>query len=203
MLYRRDRFFNVIVLVMSMLVLSYLCYQLEIYEIQEVHAKEKAETIVQNVKKYKQVTYYDVPLDQKLQDFINEQCAAAGVDVELALAVMKVESDFQFDTVSGTNDYGIMQINKINHESLKKKLNIKDFLDPQDCIKAGVYMLGNLDWCENEKQMLMCYNMGTAGARRKWKQGIFETDYTRKVLGAKDEIKSKRYEITILCDQDS
>lgn len=200
MLFRGDRFFNVIVLVMAVLVLSYLCYQFDLYEIQEVQAKEQTETIVQESRQYKQITYYDVPLDKKLQDFIKEQCSTAGVDVELALAVMKVESDFQFDTISGTNDYGIMQINKINHENLKRKLNIKNFLDPHDCIKAGVYMLGNLDWCNNETQMLMCYNLGTAGARRKWKQRIYETDYTRKVLRAKDEIRRKRYEVKILQD---
>ena len=199
MLFRRDRLFNAVVVLILLICCSFCCYQYELIEIAEVNAKEP-EHKKEDIPNYKVAAYYNVPLDQELQDFIKEQCSTAGVDVELALAVMKVESDFQFDTVSGTNDYGIMQINKINHENLKKKLKIKDFLDPQDCIKAGIYMLGTLDWCENEEQMLMCYNMGTAGARRKWKKGIYETDYTRKVLRARDEIKSKRYEITILCD---
>lgn len=201
MLLRKDKFFNAVVLVILAVVLSYLSYQSELCEIEDVKATSVTVTAVdKSVHEYIKATYYDIPLDHQLQDFIRDQCSDAGIDIELVLAVMDVESDFQFDTVSNTHDYGIMQINRINHENLEDKLNVTDFLDPYDCTAAGIYMLGNLKWCDSESQMLMCYNMGTAGAKRKWKQGIYETEYTRKVMNAKDEIRRKRYEVKILQD---
>lgn len=199
MLLRKDKFFNAVVLVILAVVLSNLSYQFELCEIEEVKATNVTVTDVdKSVHEYIKAIYYDIPLDHHLQDFIRDQCNDAGVDMELVLAVMKVESDFRFDTVSNTHDYGIMQINQINHENLENKLNITDFLDPYDCTTAGIYMLGNLKWCDSEEQMLMCYNMGTAGAKRKWKQGVYETEYTRKVMKARDEIRRKRYEVEIL-----
>ena len=149
---------------------------------------------------YKTVTYYDIPLSCSLQDYINEECNENNVEYELVLAIMKVESDYNPKEVSETNDYGIMQINECNHDELKSKLNITDFLDPYDSTKAGVYMLSNYKWCENESQMLMCYNMGVAGARKCWKQGVYESSYSRKVLKEKEKLGGKKYEVNVLCN---
>lgn len=151
---------------------------------------------------YHTITYYDVPLSQAYQDYIRQECESANVDMELVLAVMQVESSFNSSEVSQTNDYGIMQINECNHTYLKEQLGIVDFLDPYDSAKAGIYMLSKLNWCENESQMLMCYNMGTTGAKRYWNDGIYESSYSRKVLQAKEEIGGKSYEVKLLCDQD-
>ena len=96
---------------------------------------------------YKTVTYYDIPLSCSLQDYIKEECNENNVEYELVLAIMKVESDYNPKEVSETNDYGIMQINECNHDELKSKLNITDFLDPYDSTKAGVYMLSNYKLC--------------------------------------------------------
>lgn len=151
---------------------------------------------------YHTITYYDVPLNQDYQDYIRQECESANVDMELVLAVMQVESNFNSENISQTNDYGIMQINECNHEYLREELGISDFLNPYDSAKAGIYMLSKLNWCENENQRLMCYNMGTAGAKRYWNAGIYESSYSRKVLQAKEVIGGKSYEVKILCDQD-
>lgn len=149
----------------------------------------------------KSITYYDVPLDKPYQDYIRQECESANVDMELVMAVMQVESSFNSSEISQTNDYGIMQINECNHSYLKEQLGIVNFLDPYDSAKAGIYMLSQLNWCENESQLLMCYNMGTTGAKRYWNAGIYESDYSRKVLQAKKEIGGKKYEVKILCNQ--
>lgn len=149
---------------------------------------------------YKTITYYDVPLDLDFQDYLREECKKNNVELELVLAVMKVESNYNSELISSTADYGIIQINECNHENLSKKLNIDNYVDPYQNAKAGIYMLSNLSWCENDTQRLMCYNMGIAGAKRAWNKGINETDYTKKVLQAKNEIGGKSYEIKILCN---
>ena len=168
--------------------------------IQEVKASS---TVQEEISKpaYKTVTYYDVPLDLDFQDYLREECNKNNVELELVLAVMKVESNYNSEVISSTADHGIMQINECNHENLRKKLNIDNYLDPYQNAKAGIYMLSNLSWCENDIQRLMCYNMGVTGAKRAWNKGIYETGYTRKVLQAKSELGGKQYEIKILCDK--
>lgn len=148
-------------------------------------------------------TYYDVPLDMEFQDYIREECINAGLDMELVLAIMKVESDFNSEVISSTDDFGLMQVNKINFEEVERELGLTYMLDPHQGAKAGIYLLSKLQWCESEHQMLMAYNMGVTGAQRLWKEGIYETNYSKKVLKAKELIGGTQYEITVFCNQEA
>lgn len=185
----------IIIILLTMTAEILYLKKVEYEQIPSVHAEEK---IIPEEKQIKKIKYYDIPLDENLQDYIRKECQEANIDMELVLAVIQVESNFDSNVVSETNDYGLMQINKVNHESLQKKLSIYDFLDPYDSVRAGIYMLSKLDWCENDIQRLMCYNMGVSGAKRAWRKGIQETEYTKKVLEAKKEMKDKTYEVMML-----
>ena len=57
--------------------------------------------------------YYDCPLDYSLQNYIRGLCERNGIPMSLVIAMIEVESSFQPDAVSGTDDYGLMQINGI------------------------------------------------------------------------------------------
>lgn len=145
-----------------------------------------AETIIEvppapYVEPVPSVTLYDIPLSEELQEYTYETCEKylVGNYYDLVLAVMWQESTFDASTISKTNDYGLMQINKVNHKWLREKLSITDFLDPQQNIEAGVFMLSSyLLKYENVNRALMSYNMGEGGARKRWKQGIHTTNYT-------------------------
>ena len=189
------KFIVIIILTMSAEMLYIRTIEHE--EVSSVHAEEKTE-VREEIEKIK---YYDIPLETELQDYIRKECDEMNVEMELVLAIMKVESDFNSDVISDTNDYGLMQINIVNHESLQKKLSIYDFLDPYDSARAGIYMLSGLDWCENDVQRLMCYNMGVTGAIRAWNKGIQETEYSKKVLKTKEELREKSYEVLVLQNQ--
>lgn len=189
------KFIVIIILTMSAEMLYIRTIEHE--EVSSVHAEEKTE-VREEIEKIK---YYDIPLETELQDYIRKECDEMNVEMELVLAIMKVESDFNSDVISDTNDYGLMQINIVNHESLQKKLSIYDFLDPYDSARAGIYMLSGLDWCENDVQRLMCYNMGVTGAKRAWNKGIQETEYSKKVLKTKEELREKSYEVLVLQNQ--
>lgn len=189
------KFIAVILLTMSAEMLYIRTAEHE--EVSSVHAEKKTA----EREEIKKIKYYDIPLETELQDYIRKECDEMNVDMELVLAIIKVESDFNSDVISDTNDYGLMQINIVNHESLQKKLSIYDFLDPYDSARAGIYMMSGLDWCENDNQLLMCYNMGVTGAKRAWNKGIRETEYSKKVLQAKQEIKNKAYEVLVLQNQ--
>lgn len=187
----------IVIIILTMPVEMLYIRTIEHEEVSSVHAEEKTE-VREEIEKIK---YYDIPLETELQDYIRKECDEMNVEMELVLAIMKVESDFNSDVISDTNDYGLMQINIVNHESLQKKLSIYDFLDPYDSARAGIYMLSGLDWCENDVQRLMCYNMGVTGAKRAWNKGIQETEYSKKVLKTKEELREKSYEVLVLQNQ--
>ena len=148
-------------------------------------------------------TYYNVPLDMDLQDYIRQECIDAGLDMKLVLAIMKVESNFNPELISCTDDFGLMQVNKVNFEEVERELGLTNMLDPYQGAKAGIFLLSKLKWNESEHQMLMAYNIGVAGAQKLWEQGIYETDYSKKVLKAKELIGGTQYEITVFCNQEA
>ena len=130
--------------------------------------------------------YYDAPLSEHLQDVVIEMAGKYAVPETLLFGVMKVESEFAIDAISSTGDYGIMQINQVNHAWLAQQYEINDIMDPAQNIKAGAIMLG-IAYSQAEgdiSKALMIYNMGAGGAKKKFEQGIFETEYSRKVLAA-------------------
>ena len=124
----------------------------------------------------------DIPLADDLQEYIHHVCAEYGVDKQLVLAVMEVESDYTVDIVSPTGDYGLMQINEGNHNWLANTLGA-DISTAKGNIEAGVYLLSlAAQEYTDPVHILMAYNMGHSGAARALAQGITSTHYTDKVM---------------------
>lgn len=134
------------------------------------------------------IKYYDVPLSHELQDYIrgNEY----GLDLALVLAVIEVESDYTSDVISETNDYGLMQINAVNHDWLANEYGLTDMLNPYQNLDAGMLMLSMaIDQASSMHGALMVYNCGLSGAQELWAEGVDETEYSRKVLDKYEEIR--------------
>ena len=146
---------------------------------------EQGECIRRDPAPYEPITYH-VPLDADLQQYTAEMCDLYEVPLELAYAVMQVESGFTPAAHSSTGDYGLMQINSINAGWLKDELGITDLLDARQNIQAGCYMLGMYlsEYEGNVNCALMAYNLGTAGAKKAWSAGTYSTAYTDKVWNA-------------------
>jgi soluble lytic murein transglycosylase-like protein len=133
---------------------------------------------------------YDIPLSESLQVFTYYLCKQNDLNYELVLAIMEQESDYRETVISKTNDYGIMQINAVNHDWLSEVLDINDFLDAEQNIKAGIYILKDLTTrYEDPHQVLMAYNMGEYGAQAQWSQGILTSEYSRQVVERTDELR--------------
>jgi soluble lytic murein transglycosylase-like protein len=132
-----------------------------------------------------------VPLDADIQRYINQKCEANGIPTELVIALIWRESRYQADAISSTNDYGLMQINACNKAEIERVLNVTDLMNPYQNIKAGIYILGNAietaEWDYN--RALMIYNLGLSGAKAKWQQGIYSTDFSRSVLAKMNELE--------------
>jgi len=135
---------------------------------------------------------YDIPLNEELQTYTFNLCKENGLDYETILAMMDQESDYREKVISKTNDYGIMQINKVNHEWLKEELGIDDFLDAEQNILAGIRMLSELtEKYEDPHQVLMAYNRGEAGAKKLWKQGKTTSEYSREIVNRAEELREE------------
>lgn len=126
----------------------------------------------------------DVPLKKDTQEFIYCLSYGYNIDFSLVMALIETESGFNVDAVSRTNDYGLMQINQSNHEWLKERLGITDFLDAKQNIRAGVFVLRKLIEQNggDVNKVLMTYNLGQSGAEKLWKQGIHSTAYSEKII---------------------
>lgn len=138
------------------------------------------------------VRYYNIPLSQELQEYTFRLCEEYGLDYEMVLALMDQESDYREKVISKTNDYGIMQINKVNHEWLKEELGIEDFLEAEQNILAGIRMLAGLTAkYEDPHLVLMAYNCGESGAKRLWKQGKTTSEYSRSIMARAEELRKE------------
>lgn len=133
--------------------------------------------------------YFDnTGLSHDLQDYIYTLCQQNSVPYELIFGLMKVESGFNSNAVSSTNDYGLCQINEINFGWLSEQYGITDFLDPYQNVLCGISILGsNIKNYGTYEKALMAYNMGGGGASSYWEQGIFSSEYSRKVMEAYNE----------------
>lgn len=135
-----------------------------------------------------------VSYDVEIQNIIIEVAEEYGIEPSLMLAIAEIESNGRPDAIGKTNDYGLMQINKVNHEWLEKELGITDWFDARQNTEAACYIItwlrNNYGPCaEDTSCLLMSYNMGVGGARKLWKQGIYESSYSKKVLEVERKIK--------------
>ena len=121
-------------------------------------------------------------LDDELQLIMYEACEEYNVPFALAIAIAEQESEFDADVnASETNDYGLMQINKVNFRRFTD-IGINPMTDEGN-IKAGVIMLSEaIEKYGDYGLAVMAYNCGDNGAKRLWDKGIYSTDYSEAVI---------------------
>ena len=147
----------------------------------EIEVPETTE-VVETIEVVEVIEYYDCPLDEDLQDYIRALCEKKGVPMSLIIAMIAVESSFKPNVISCTNDYGLMQINKINHEWLSEAYGITDFLDPYQNVFCGITVISqHYNRYDDVDKALMAYNLGANGAKRLWNKGTYETSYTKNI----------------------
>lgn len=127
-------------------------------------------------------------MDEDLQEFVYCLSYGYNIDFPFVMAVIQQESGFNPSVISSTDDYGLMQINEINHQWLKESLGIDDFLDPYQNTRAGLFILRQLfEKYEDPQKVLMAYNMGEYGASLLWEQGVTSSRYSEAIMKAADD----------------
>ena len=125
----------------------------------------------------------DVPMDEDVQEFVYCLSYGYNIDFPFVMALINEESSFRSDVVSETNDYGLMQINEINHEWLTETIGVTNYLDPYENVRSGIFILRNLfEKYEDPEKVLMAYTLGESGASELWKNGVSETRYSNSIM---------------------
>lgn len=149
-----------------------------------------AELPVTEVPKPPEHTYFDVPMDHDLQDYIFDICEDYDVAPELIVSMIYHESRFHADSVATSDSgcaYGLMQIMPRWHQARMERLGCSDLLDPYQNILVGVDLIAeNIRSGRGVEWALMAYNGGSAYADRKASEGLV-SDYAASVIDyAKD-----------------
>jgi len=150
-----------------------------------------------------QYIYYNVPLSEYQQNYVQNLCEKYDLSYELVLAVMKVESNFDINAISDTgSSQGIMQINKNTAPWIAKQLGIKnyDMFNFGHCTNFGCYNLAyhrsywkDKGYSDEEvfDLMLSSYHYGIAGCKKK---GIAKS-YVNKVYEYKVQLEESNWQI--------
>jgi soluble lytic murein transglycosylase len=146
---------------------------------------------------------------KELSEFILEECSWYGLDPMLVLAVINVESKFQYGAVSPKGARGIMQILPYVGKSLLEEIGLHqtsyafpfrpEFLDdPFLNIKLGVYYLHGLRKSfRNLTHALTAYNMGPTETKNRLENDIeISEEYATMVLATYQHYKSKKTKLT-------
>lgn len=112
--------------------------------------------------------YYDVPLDNELQDFIFAECETDDIDPAIILAMIERESRYTADAAGDSGrSLGLMQIQPRWHADRMARLGVTDLLDPYQNVLVGIDLMKELmghdkgiEWA------LMAYNGGPGYANR-------------------------------------
>lgn len=116
--------------------------------------------------------------DEKILQYANKY----GIDPNYVKATIAVESGFNPNAVSSTNDYGLMQLNARYNG---KVLNVDENLD-----KGCKYLAQCLkEFNGDMNKASMGYNMGIYGAK---KSGAESTSYSRKVVANYNALKNNQ-----------
>lgn len=137
--------------------------------------------------------YFDVPLDQDIQDYILVMCAecdTCDLDPAIITAMIWKESEFDTNAISDNgNSLGLMQVQPRWHSERMEKLNATDLLDPYQNIRVGIDYLVELYSINDDIQwVLMAYNGGPTYANNLRDAGAVST-YTIDILEKADELR--------------
>lgn len=143
---------------------------------------------------------YDIPLEKSLQLQIYDECNKYNLSETLIFSIIKVESNFKTNSISKTQDYGLLQLNKTNHKWLAEQTRIDNFnpLNPKENIIAGIWYLNYLrDYWQSKNHsdeqifnlMLNSYHFGITKVKNNTSLYINETKYINAIYNYKIKLE--------------
>lgn len=137
---------------------------------------------------------YKIKLSVEQQKYAYNVSKQYGVQYELFLAMMYVESGYNANAKTSTG-YGMCQINPTNLSFIEKKIGATNLMDPYDNMKAGAFFLSRYTakWgtsAEGELNALNSYNWGEARYRTYLSKGnnAYSWYYGNKVVAIRNKL---------------
>lgn len=125
----------------------------------------------------------EIPLTVDEQRELIEAADAFDIWYPLAVAMVDVETSFQNIAGDGGASIGYLQVNGTLHTALMEQVGATDLWVPRDNFRTGLaYLAQQLERTDTVHKALMAYNMGPSGAAAAWKEGVYETEYSQKVV---------------------
>jgi hypothetical protein len=133
----------------------------------------------------------DIPLDAEIQKLLYRACDKLGIEYELALAVIRQESNFQNIVGDNGNSIGYMQIQPRWHSDRMERHGVSDLADPEGNFLVGCdYLAEMLAEDRGIEWALMAYNGGPSYANEMAKAGNV-SQYAQNVLNYRKEFKTE------------
>lgn len=105
----------------------------------------------------------DVPLGDDTQALLHAACEEAGITYELALAVIRQETEFRNVIGDNGDSIGYMQIQPRWHKDRMERLGVTDLTDPYSNFRVGCDFLAELLSKYTLEEALTAYNSGKPG----------------------------------------
>ena len=146
----------------------------------EVATTQTPATIHEQDTEFKAHLYYDIPLDEDLQDYILEVCHDYGVNHLIVLGMIEKESAFGPNVIGDNGEaFGLMQVQPKWHQERMDRLGVADILDPYQNVLVGVdYFAEMLSYDRGIAWALMAYNGGATYANELTDEGIISSYVT-------------------------
>lgn len=169
----------------------------------------KNENLKVNILDAKFKSFYDIPLNYEIQNYIFKLCKEYDLSISLVIAVMELESEGTFDNnlicynTNGTYDQGIMQLNSRYHDWFGQLISETEF-DAGNVyhnIHAGIKYLSILmseldDNYYDDELIIRClnsYNMGMEGYRQYVSRtGQISRSYSDRILEINQQYQFKK-----------
>ena len=119
----------------------------------------------------------DVPLESDTQALLHAACEEAGITYELALAVIRQETEFRNVIGDNGDSIGYMQIQPRWHKDRMERLGVTDLTDPYSNFRVGCDFLAELLSKYTLEESLTAYNSGKPG----------NSEYATSVMNYMDE----------------
>lgn len=123
------------------------------------------------------VSVKNVPLDEKLIDYIIETSESNGVDSSIVFSVIYRESSFNSRAVSAKGSIGLMQVHPSYNAARLKRLGITNLYDPYQNVKAGIdYLAEYLEKYNGDyAKTLTAYRYGRPNASQDYAERVFSS----------------------------
>ena len=139
--------------------------------------------------------YNSIPLSASFQCWIDKKCNEYGLSTNIVMGVISTESKFNISAIGDRGEaFGLMQVQKKWHRKRMSKLGITDLMNCYNNVHVGIDFLAELYKANNKNwhKTLMAYNGGQAYANRRIRNGLYSSEYSRKVMSKAEKYKAER-----------